>query len=535
MDHGLFNHKFTLASDGLETQSDVYYNLKIPQLIENALINSEGTLGKGGTLLVNTGTHTGRSPDDKFIVKDTITKHDIWWEKNKSMNEKNFDLLFQDIKKHLNKKKLYVQDLYAGADENFRFNIRVITELAWHSLFIQHLLRRHDNKGISDFVSDFTVINCPSFKANPSRHGSRTSTVIAINFMRKLVLICGTEYAGENKKSVFTVLNYLLPKQGVMPMHCSANHAIGDPSDSAIFFGLSGTGKTTLSADPNRTLIGDDEHGWSSEGIFNFEGGCYAKTVNLRPEKEPEIFSTTQKFGTVIENMVFDTSTLKLDFDDTSITPNMRCAYPLSFIENASPNSIAEAPSHVLMLTCDTYGVFPPVAKLSIGQAIFHFLSGFTSKIAGTERGVNKPQPTFSTCYGAPFMPLNPEVYGTILSKMIKNNNTNCWLINTGWIGGDHSTGNRIPLEDTRLILDSILNNKLLDIKFRIDQNFKFKVPVEVKGIAKDKLYPQQAWKDKDAFAEQARALRTLFLENFQVFYGNVAKNVQEAYDELSF
>ena len=281
MNFGLFNQNFTLASDGLETKESVFYNLKVPQLIEHSLLNSEGTLGNGGTLLVNTGSHTGRSPDDKFIVKDSITKHDVWWKKNKSMSEKNFDSLFNDIKTHLVKKKLYVQDLYAGADKNFRFNIRVITELAWHSLFIQHLLRRHESKDISDFTSDFTIINCPSFKANPSLHGSRSSTVIAINFTSKLVLICGTEYAGENKKSVFTVLNYLLPKQGVMPMHCSANHAIGDPLDSAVFFGLSGTGKTTLSADPNRTLIGDDEHGWNSKGIFNFEGGCYAKTINL--------------------------------------------------------------------------------------------------------------------------------------------------------------------------------------------------------------------------------------------------------------
>ena len=535
MNFGLFNHNFTLATDGFQTNSDVYYNLNVPQLIEHSLLNSEGTLGNGGTLLVNTGSHTGRSPDDKFIVEDAITKRDIWWEKNKPMNEKNFESLFYDIKKHLEKKRLYVQDLYAGADKNFRFNIRVITELAWHSLFIRHLLRRYDTQDIFNFTSDFTVINCPSFKANPSRHGSRTSTMIAINFTRKLVLICGTQYAGENKKSVFSVLNYLLPKQGVMPMHCSANHAIGDPSDSAVFFGLSGTGKTTLSADPNRTLIGDDEHGWSSEGIFNFEGGCYAKTINLRPEKEPEIFSTTQKFGTVIENMVFDNATLKLDFDDASITPNMRCAYPLNFIKNASPTSVAGSPCHVIMLTCDTYGVFPPVAKLSIGQAIFHFLSGFTSKIAGTEQGVTKPQPTFSTCYGAPFMPLNPEVYGTILGKMIKDNNTNCWLINTGWVGGDHTTGSRIPLEDTRLILDSILNNKLLDKKFRIDENFKFDVPIEVQGVEKDKLFPKQAWKNKVAFEEQARALRSLFVANFKNFYGSVSKNIQEAFDELNF
>ena len=535
MEIGNFNKKYNLESDNFKNLKLVYYNLNESQLIQQSLLNKEGTLGKGGTLLVKTGTHTGRSPNDKFIVEDNLTKDDIWWETNKSISESNFNKLHSDILLHLEGKKLYVQDLYASADERFRLNIRVITELAWHSLFIRNLLRVCNSNEINEFNSDFTIINCPSFKANPSIYGCRSSTVIAINFSKKIILICGTEYAGENKKSVFSVLNYILPKTGVMPMHCSANHAIDNPKDCAVFFGLSGTGKTTLSADPNRTLIGDDEHGWGPEGIFNFEGGCYAKTVNLHPAKEPEIYSTTEKFGTVIENMVFDKQTLELDFSDTSITENMRCAYPLRFIENASATSLGGHPTHIILLTCDTYGVLPPVAKLSVNQTIFHFLSGFTSKIAGTEQGITEPQPTFSTCFGAPFMPLRPEVYGNLLGKKIMQTGAVCWLINTGWIGGAYGVGKRIPLKDTRLILQSILNNDLNEVNFRTDKQFKFQVPVELDGISSEILFPQMAWANESDFLNQAEKVRGLFVSNFKKFYEHVDTGIRRAAQELDF
>ena len=535
MEHGKFNPDLSLEAIGFKNLGEVHYNYNEPKLIQESLLNGEGTLGKGGTLLVNTGTHTGRSPNDKFIVEDENTINEIWWEKNGAMTESNFGLLLNDVKKHVEGKDIYVQDLYAAAEEEFKLNVRVITELAWHSLFIRHLLRRYTDKEIYKFTSNFTVINCPSFKADPSKYGCRSSTVIAINFKAKLVIICGTEYAGENKKSVFTVLNYLLPKKGVMPMHCSANHAIGNSLDSAVFFGLSGTGKTTLSADPNRTLIGDDEHGWGPSGIFNFEGGCYAKTINLNSEKEPEIFATTETFGTVIENMVFDKHTLELNFSDDSITQNMRCAYPLDCIGNASTTSIGGPPKHIIMLTCDAFGVLPPVAKLSKAQAIFHFLSGFTSKIAGTEQGINEPQPTFSTCYGAPFMPLKPEVYGRILGEKIEKTGANCWLINTGWIGGAYGAGERIPLKDTRTILDSVLSNKLLSAHFRTDEHFQFQVPEAVEGVNSDILSPQSSWNEVNQFEEQAKKVREMFVKNFESFIDCVSEEIREAYKELDF
>ena len=355
--------------------------------------------------------------------------------------------------------------------------------------------------------------------------------MIAINFSSKIILICGTEYAGENKKSVFSVLNYILPQMGVMPMHCSANHAIDNPKDCAVFFGLSGTGKTTLSADPNRTLIGDDEHGWGPEGIFNFEGGCYAKTVNLHPAKEPEIYSTTEKFGTVIENMVFDKQTLELDFGDTSITENMRCAYPLSFIENASETSLGGHPTHIILLTCDTYGVLPPVAKLSVNQTIFHFLSGFTSKIAGTEQGITEPQPTFSTCFGAPFMPQRPEVYGQLLWNKISSSEPVCWLLNTGWSGGRYGEGKRISIELTRKILKFILSNKE-EFQIRSDQFFNFAVPVEIEGVPKNLLNPRENWANETKYDNSATELRSMFVKNFRQF-SSINEKVDSVYNRL--
>jgi phosphoenolpyruvate carboxykinase (ATP) len=378
-------------------------------------------------------------------------------------------------------------------------------------------------------VPEWTIINCPSFKADPERHGCRTDTVISLNFEKKLILIANTEYAGENKKSVFTLLNYILPGKGVMAMHCSANHAIGNPQDSAVFFGLSGTGKTTLSADPSRTLIGDDEHGWSDNGIFNFEGGCYAKTINLSAEAEPEIYGTTEKFGTVIENMVYDPETLDLDFEDSSLTENMRCAYPLEYISNASDNGLGGTPKHVVLLTCDAYGVLPPIARLSPAQAMYHFLSGFTSKTPGTERGVVEPTPTFSTCFGAPFMPRRPEVYGKLLQEKIAQYGSECWLVNTGWTGGAFGTGKRMPIRATRALLTAALNGSLSAGEFRKDANFGFEVPVACEGVDDALLDPRSTWADPAAYDAQAAKLVAMFADNFAQYVPHIDDDVKAA------
>ncbi|KKL85413.1 hypothetical protein LCGC14_1954970, partial [marine sediment metagenome] len=453
MTTGRVNPKQRLEDQGISGLGNVYYNLQEPQLVEAALSRGEGQLGRGGAFLVTTGKHTGRSPKDKFVVRTPETEDSIWWENNPPMQPDAFQTLKQDMIAHMAGRDYFVQDLFGGADPAHRLDVRVVTELAWHGLFIRHLLRRPDPASIDSFTPDFTIINCPSFKADPARHGCRSETVIAINIADRTILIGGTEYAGENKKSVFTLLNYLLPEKNIMPMHCSANHAPGNPVDTAVFFGLSGTGKTTLSADPKRVLIGDDEHGWSDRGTFNFEGGCYAKTINLSAEAEPEIYATTSRFATVIENMVYDEDTRELDFDDDSLTANMRCAYPLHYISNASATALGGHPKNVIMLTCDAFGVLPPIARLTPAQAMYHFLSGFTSKVAGTERGVTEPEPTFSTCFGAPFMPRRPEVYGELLKGKIAKHGATCWLVNTGWTGGAYGTGSRMPIKATRALL----------------------------------------------------------------------------------
>ncbi len=454
MTDGRVNPNQRLENQGMSGLGRVFYNLQEPALVEAALLRGEGTLGKGGALLVSTGSHTGRSPKDKHVVRTPGVENTIWWENNAPMTNEAFDRLHADMLAHMAGRDYFVQDLYAGADPAHRLDVRVIAELAWHGLFIRHLLRRPERDELDGFVPEFTILNCPSFKADPDRHGCRSETVIALNFEKKLILIGNTAYAGENKKSVFTLLNYLLPAKGVMPMHCSANHGQNDPTDTAVFFGLSGTGKTTLSADPSRVLIGDDEHGWSDEGVFNFEGGCYAKTINLSAEAEPEIYATTSKFATVVENMVFDPETKELDFEDDSITANTRCAYPMSYISNASETALGGHPRNIIMLTCDAFGVLPPIARLTPAQAMYHFLSGFTSKVAGTEQGVTEPQPTFSTCFGAPFMPRRPEVYGKLLQEKIAAHGASCWLVNTGWTGGAYGTGRRMPIKATRALLD---------------------------------------------------------------------------------
>ena len=526
---GRVNPSHRLEDQGIAGLGSVYYNLLEPALVETALRRGEGTLGKGGAFLVTTGKHTGRSPKDKFVVRTPSVEDTIWWDNNKPMSPEAFDRLYDDMVAHMKGRDFFVQDLFGGADAEHRLDVRVVTELAWHGLFIRHLLRRPSRDELNDFIPEFTIINCPSFKADPARHGCRSETVIALNLEKKLILIANTAYAGENKKSVFTLLNYILPGKGVMAMHCSANHTIGNPSDTAVFFGLSGTGKTTLSADPSRTLIGDDEHGWSGKGTFNFEGGCYAKTINLSAEAEPEIYATTEKFGTVVENMVFDPETLDLDFEDNSLTDNMRCAYPLHYISNASDTGLGGHPKNVIMLTCDAYGVLPPIARLTPAQAMYHFLSGFTSKTPGTEVGVTEPIPTFSTCFGAPFMPRRPEVYGKLLQEQIAAHGATCWLVNTGWTGGAYGTRRRMPIKATRALLSAALDGSLNAVAFRKDANFGFEVPVSVPGVDDALLDPRRTWADAAAYDAQARKLVGMFADNFAQYVPYIDAEVKAA------
>jgi len=527
MTFGRVNPHSRLEGQGISGLNNVYYNFIEADLISHALQRREGELGQGGAFLVSTGKFTGRSPKDKHVVMSDSVRDTIWWENNARMSVDGFDALYADFLAHMKGKDYFVQDLVAGADATVSVNVRMVSELAWHNLFIRHLLRRPNREELDSFVPEYTVINCPSFQADPERHNCRSSTVIAMNFDKKLILIGGTEYAGENKKSVFTLLNYLLPEKGIMPMHCSANHAKGNPVDTAVFFGLSGTGKTTLSADPDRVLIGDDEHGWSDRGTFNFEGGCYAKTINLNPEAEPEIYATTSRFGTVIENMIYDRETKELDFEDDSLTANMRCAYPLEYISNASESALGGHPKNIIMLTCDAFGVLPPISRLTPAQAMYHFLSGFTSKVAGTERGVTEPEPTFSTCFGAPFMPRRPEVYGTILREKIACHGATCWLVNTGWTGGAYGVGSRMPIKATRALLTAALSGDLHDAEFRKDEHFGFHVPIAVQGVDMALLDPRSTWSDGDAYDRQAAKLVSMFADNFEQYLPHIDEDVR--------
>ncbi len=529
MTTGRVNPAQTLEAQGISGLGSVHYNLLEPALIQAALLREEGTLGQGGTFLVTTGAHTGRSPKDKFVVRTPAVEDTIWWDNNAPMDPAAFDQLHADMLEHMKDGEYYVQDLFGGADAEHRLDVRMVTELAWHGLFIRTMLRRPEAEELDSFVPEYTIINCPSFKADPARHGCRSETVIALNFDKKMILIGGTAYAGENKKAVFTLLNYILPGNNVMAMHCSANHAVDDADDAAIFFGLSGTGKTTLSADPSRVLIGDDEHGWSEKGIFNFEGGCYAKTINLNPEAEPEIYATTQKFGTVIENMVYDEYTKELDFEDSSLTENMRCAYPLHYISNASDTALGGHPKNIILLTCDAFGVLPPIARLTPAQAMYHFLSGFTSKTPGTEVGVVEPIPTFSTCFGAPFMPRRPEVYGNLLREKIAGHGATCWLVNTGWTGGAYGTGSRMPIRATRSLLTAALDGSLNETEFRKDANFGFEVPTECPGVAEVLLDPRRTWDNPEAYDAQAAKLVNMFAENFAQYVPFIDEDVKAA------
>ena len=518
---------YPLSSQGIETRAAIHANLSSEALTEAALANGEGRRAKHGPLVVETGKHTGRSAKDKFIVRDAETENTVWWDNNASMTPEHFAALKADFMAALaDKDTLYVADLFGGSQPEYRVNVRVINELAWHNQFIRTLLVRPTADELEGFEPEYTIIDLPSFKADPARHGCRSETVIAVNLSEKLILIGGTRYAGEMKKSVFGVLNYLLPPQGVMPMHCSAN--IGPDGKSAVFFGLSGTGKTTLSADASRTLIGDDEHGWSDTAVFNFEGGCYAKMIRLNPEAEPEIFATTRMDGTVLENVVMDENG-EIDLDDNSLAENTRGAYPLSSIPNTSGENMGPPPSNVIMLTADAFGVLPPIARLTPDQAMYHFLSGYTAKVAGTEIGVTEPEATFSTCFGAPFMPRHPSVYGNLLKERIAKGQVQCWLVNTGWTGGKYGTGNRMPIKATRALLNAALDGSLNDATFRKDPNFGFEVPVSVPGVDDDILDPRSTWADRDDYDRTAGKLVQLFVDNFAQFEAHVDEGVRQA------
>ena len=527
---GLRNPSFGLEKSNVKTTGKVFYNLNAAELTEESLRRGEARLTAHGALLATTGQHTGRSPKDKFVVRDDLTEDNVWWDNNKPLSSEHFEILYQDMLKHAENLDLFVQDLRGGADPENELPVRVVTEYAWHSLFIRNLLIRPKRSELESFQPKMTIIDLPSFKADPARHGCRTDTVIAMDMKRMIVLIGGSEYGGEMKKSVFTALNYILPERNVMPMHCSAN--VGPKDDVAIFFGLSGTGKTTLSADPTRTLLGDDEHGWSENGVFNFEGGCYAKTIRLSAEAEPEIYATTRRFGTVLENLILDENR-EPDYDDDSLTENTRCAYPLDFIPNASETGRAGQPKNIIMLTADAFGVMPPIAKLTPAQAMYHFLSGYTAKVAGTERGVTEPEATFSTCFGAPFMPRHPSVYGNLLRDLISEHNVDCWLVNTGWTGGAYGVGKRMPISVTRALLTAALDGSLKDVEFREDPNFGFAVPVAVPGVDSTFLNPRDTWADKAAYDAQAARLATMFIENFDKFTNYVEEDVLGAAPQL--
>ncbi len=522
---------FTLVDQGLHTNAALHWNLLTPSLVEEAIRRNEGVLAADGPLVVETGKHTGRSAKDKYIVKDAETADTVWWGKtNVPMDPAHFAALKEDFLAEIaGRGDLFVADLFGGSQPEHRVNVRVINELAWHNLFIRTLLVRPSDAELASFVPEYTIIDLPSFRADPARHGCRSETVVAVNFTEKLILIGGTAYAGEMKKSVFGILNYLLPTRGVMPMHCSAN--IGANGDTAVFFGLSGTGKTTLSADASRTLIGDDEHGWSDTAVFNFEGGCYAKMIRLSAEAEPEIFATTKRFGTVLENVVIDPVTRQLDFDDNSLAENSRGSYPIDFIPNASAENMGPVPKNIIMLTADAYGVLPPIAKLTPDQAMYHFLSGYTARVAGTEIGVTEPEATFSTCFGAPFMPRHPSIYGNLLKERIAKGNVTCWLVNTGWTGGKATMPgiSRMPIKATRALLNAALDGSLNAVEFAKDPNFGFDVPVAVPGVDTKLLNPRDAWEDKSQYDATARTLVQQFVDNFAQFEDHVDEGVKQA------
>ena len=518
----------SLEAFGIGEAAKVHWNLTTPELYTEVLRRGEGTLVHLGALAVDTGKYTGRSPKDKFVVRDTLTDDKVaWGAVNQPLQPTQFEVLKRDMLASTRGKDLFVRDVFVGAHPDYRVPVRIVTEFAWHSLFVHNLFVRPTRRALETHEPKYTILDLPSFRADPERHGTRTETVIALGLSEKLVLIGATEYAGEMKKSAFSVMNFELPGHGVMPMHCSAN--VGPENEVAVFFGLSGTGKTTLSATPDRTLVGDDEHGWSDEGIFNFEGGCYAKIEHLSAQAEPEIYGTTRRFGTILENVVVDPETLRVNLDDTSKTQNTRAAYPITHISNASVVGYAGQPSNVIFLTADAFGVLPPLAKLSPEGAMYYFLSGYTAKLAGTERGVTEPQATFSACFGEPFMPLKPSVYAELLAEKVRESGADVWLVNTGWTGGPHGVGHRVPISYTRAMISAALEHRLDGAEFRDDPVFGIAVPKACPGVPAEMLNPRATWPDGAAYDAQAERVAGLFAENFRRFEGEVSDAVKRA------
>ena len=522
-DYGLDNH-------GLTNLGMVYWNLPTESLYEEIAFRREARISQMGAIVANTGKHTARSANDKFIVKEPTTEDKVWWgQYNRPFSPDKFNDLYNRMQGFLQGRDLFVTDCYAGADPNYRIPIRIITEYAWHAVFARNMfIMPKSNEECRRHIPEFTVMAIPSFKGMPQIDGTNVNTFIALNFAQKLCLIGNTAYAGEIKKSIFTILNYVLPLDGVMSMHASAN--VGKDGDSAIFFGLSGTGKTTLSADPKRGLIGDDEHGWSDEGVFNFEGGCYAKVIRLSESAEPQIYATTKMFGTILENVVFDPVTRRIDLDDESITENTRASYPLGYISNAIPEKMAGHPRNIILLTCDASGVMPPIAKLSPEQAMYQFISGYTSKIAGTEVGLGKePEMTFSTCFGAPFMVHHPAFYADLLKRKILKHGAHCWLVNTGWIGGAYGVGKRISIGYTRRLLEAALTGELLKVSYMQDPVFGFDVPKSCEGVPANILDPSGSWPNKEIYMQKYKQLASRFIDNFKKFESGCPPEVSKA------
>ena len=518
----------SLEAVGLTPRCPVHWNAGPPELYEHAARRAEGVIVEGGAFCAVTSPHTGRSPGDKFIVREPSSDADISWGRvNQPLDAAHFERLKTAVLAYLAGQELFVRDVFAGADPNHRFAIRFITPSAWHALFVYNMFLRPTASDLAAFAPAWTVLHAPDLQADPAAHGTKSGTFIVTNFAQRTVLIGGTRYAGELKKAVFSLLNYLLPKRGVLPMHCSAN--LGETGDVALFFGLSGTGKTTLSADPGRGLIGDDEHGWSDQGVFNFEGGCYAKVIRLSHEGEPEIFATTRMFGTVLENVAVDPVTRSIDLDSDEITENTRASYPIHYIPNHVPGGMGGHPSHILLLTCDAYGIMPPIARLAPAQAMYHFLSGYTAKVAGTERGVTEPRATFSTCFGAPFLPLHANVYASLLGEKIAKHGVQCWLVNTGWSGGPYGVGQRMRLGLTRAMVRAALAGKLDRIPTAPEPVFGLEVPLQVPGVPDQVLLPRGTWRDPAEYDAEAARLARMFRDNFAQFQDQVHAAVRDA------
>ena len=520
--------KTGLEKQGLQPKGTLHWNLVAPELLQAAMRRGEGEIADMGPFVGVTSPHTGRSPDDKFVVKEPGTRDDIWWgQVNRPFPPEKFDLLLKDVQEYLNAQpELFIQDLYAGADPKHCISVRYVMPNAWHAAFVRNMFIRPQLSDLPTFEANFSVIHAPDFQATPDKHGTRSGVFIILNFAKRMILIGGTRYAGELKKSIFTVMNYMMPKKGILSMHCSAN--IGKNGDTALFFGLSGTGKTTLSADPERSLIGDDEHGWGEEGVFNFEGGCYAKVINLSASSEPDIYQTTQMFGTILENVTLDPNSKRVDFTDQSITENTRASYPLHYIRNHVPSGRGGHPRNVIFLTADAFGVLPPIARLTPEQSMYYFLSGYTAKVAGTERGVTEPKATFSACFGGVFLVWHPSKYADMLGQLLQKHNSRMWLINTGWTGGPYGVGSRMELGHTRAMIRAALSGELENVASETDPVFGLAVPTSIAGVPEEVMRPRDTWKDTAAYDAQARKLAGMFNDNFQQFAEQVSEGVRK-------